>query len=144
VTLKSRIILMSFLTSFFACAVLGVAAFSAISAEKERFELSALSSKSVLWGKILAGQYDKMANASSALVRDRAFKKALQKQDIEALNENVITSYRLLSASNVLTSIQVTSPDSTVLFSTPQAFKGRTSKSLPAMAVEEGLVKRRT
>lgn len=139
-TLKARILMMSFLTSLLACSVLGVTAFRSLQAADANFERSALSAKSILWQKILSVQYGKMDASTSALIRDREFKKALSRQDKEALAENVITSYRLLSASNILSFLQVTADENTVLFSTPNEFVGRTKKRLSLIAIEEGKI----
>ncbi|OUS24784.1 hypothetical protein A9Q99_23610 [Gammaproteobacteria bacterium 45_16_T64] len=140
-TLKTRIILMSLVSPLLACSVLGGAFLNANLALEQRFQESTLRAKSTLWQNILSGQYEKMITASSSLVRDRTFKNALKNSDKTVLNENVITSFRLFNASNILSSIQIVDSNSSVLFSTPHSFSGITRKNLPSLSMKDGKVR---
>ncbi len=106
------------------------------------FADATISGKAVLWKKIVDSQMDKMVPGTSILARDRATRKALLNKDSEALKEGATTTFNLLSASRVISRMQLADLDGNVLFSAPQAFKGKTNKSLVMQAITTGKVMR--
>ncbi len=106
------------------------------------FADATISGKAVLWNKIVDSQMDKMVPGTSILARDRATRKALLSKDSEALKEGASTTFNLLSASNVISRMQLADLDGNVLFSAPQAFKGKTNKSLVMQAITAGKIMR--
>jgi len=106
------------------------------------FEEATIDGKATLWKKIIAGQLELMIPGTSALARDRATRNALRDRDVAALNESAATSFNLLSASNVITRMQLVSLDGNVLYSAPQKFSGRTNKAIVSTALDSGKIER--
>ena len=106
------------------------------------FEEATIDGKTTLWKKIIAGQLELMIPGTSALARDRATRNALRDKDVAALKESAATSYNLLSASNVITRMQLISLDGNVLYSAPEAFSGKTNKAIVGSALDSGKIER--
>ena len=106
------------------------------------FTETTIDGKSTLWKKIIAGQLELMIPGTSALARDRTTKNALRDKDVNALNESATTSFNLLSASNVLTRMQLVSLDGNVLYSAPNKFSGKTNKAIVDTALTSGKIER--
>ena len=109
---------------------------------EDRFADATTTGKSVLWKKIVASQLDNMETQSGGLARDRATRKALKDGDRSALAESAATTFNLLSASDVLTRMQITDLEGQVLFSAPDPFSGTTRKAVVRQALAEGKVRR--
>jgi methyl-accepting chemotaxis protein len=109
---------------------------------EDRFAEATLRGKSALWQKILSSELDAMTEGSADLSRDKATRNALISGDTVALSESAKTTYNLLSASNVLTRMQIISLDGDVVFSEPLVHTGATAKSLYKQALQEGKVVR--
>ncbi|MDH5387867.1 MAG: methyl-accepting chemotaxis protein [Gammaproteobacteria bacterium] len=109
---------------------------------EQRFQEASLTGKSSLWKKIVNSQYDHMEANTSSITRDRDTLNALKKSNTVLLEENALTSYNMLSASSILTKLQITNLEGEVMFSAPENFDGYTNKTLPALAFKEGKVKR--
>lgn len=106
------------------------------------FADATITGKSVLWKKIIASQMEKMIPGTSALARDRATRKALLNKDTVALKEGATTTFNLLSASNVISRMQIVGLEGEVMFSAPGSFQGKTKKSLVTQAILEGKIVR--
>lgn len=109
---------------------------------EDMFSDATISGKSVLWKKIVSSQMEKMIPGTSALARDRDTRKALRNKDIESLTESANTSFNLLSASNILTRMQIISLDGKILYSAPNKITGFTKKLLVSIAQKEGKITR--
>lgn len=108
----------------------------------EMFAASTISGKSVLWKKIIDSQMEKMLPGTSALSRDRATRNALKNQDSAALKEGATTTFNLLSASKIISRMQLADLNGEVLFSAPVSFTGKTKKTLVTQALKEGKIVR--
>ena len=106
------------------------------------FEEATIDGKTNLWKKIISGQLELMIPGTSALARDRATRNALRDKDVITLKESAATSFNLLSASNVITRMQLISLDGNVLFSAPNNFSGKTNKAIIDAALESGKIER--
>lgn len=106
------------------------------------FAEATIDGKTTLWKKIIAGQLELMIPGTSALARDRATRNALRDKDVAALTESATTSFNLLSASNVITRMQLVSLDGDVLFSAPAKFNGKTNKIIVSSAINSGKIER--
>ncbi|WP_126456527.1 methyl-accepting chemotaxis protein [Sulfuriflexus mobilis] len=106
------------------------------------FADATITGKSVLWKKIIASQMEKMIPGTSALARDRATRKALLNKDTVALKEGATTTFNLLSASNVISRMQIVGLEGEVMFSAPGSFQGKTKKLLVTQAIQEGKIVR--
>jgi methyl-accepting chemotaxis protein len=109
---------------------------------KDMFSEATITGKSVLWKKIISGQLENMIPGSSALARDRATRNALRDKDVDTLQESASTTFNLLTASNVITRMQLVSLDSQVLYSAPESYGTTTGKGLVRAALETGKVAR--
>ncbi len=106
------------------------------------FSDATITGKSVLWHKIVASQMEKMIPGTSALARDRATRTSLRNKDKAALAESAATSFNLLSASNVVSRMQLVSLDGEVMYSAPETAYGRTKKTLVQDAIKQGKIVR--
>jgi len=106
------------------------------------FEEATIDGKSTLWKKIIAGQLELMIPGTSSLARDRATRKALINKDVDALKESATTSFNLLSASNVITRMQLADLNGNVLYSAPGNFKGQTTKHIVSKTLATGKIER--
>jgi len=107
---------------------------------KERFEQSTMEGRSELWKQIINSQASAMANNTSALIRDRATRKALKNMDVAMLKENVSTTYNLLNASGVISRLQITDVVGKVLYSSNTSFSEKSRKLLIDKAITGGKV----
>ena len=106
------------------------------------FAEATIDGKTTLWKKIIAGQLELMIPGTSALARDRTTRYALRDKDVSILKESASTSFNLLSASNVITRMQLISLDGNVLYSAPNKFNGKTNKDIINVALNSGKIER--
>ena len=107
---------------------------------EERFRHATISRQDVLWREIISGQLELMTASISGLTRNEGALQALNEHDPSRLAANATPTYNRLSAASVLTKLQLTELDGTVLFSTPHLSPGKTSKGLvlEALAARQG------
>jgi len=108
---------------------------------EDRFANAAIKSKQVLWDRIIASELDAMTESITSLARDRTTRKALMEQDYTTLNESAETTYNLLSASNVITRMQILNLDNEVVFPSNSERK-ITQKSLYQQVLVDGKIAR--
>ena len=108
---------------------------------EERFRHATISRQDVLWREIISGQLELMTASISGLTRNEGALQALNEHDPSRLAANATPTYNRLSAASVLTKLQLTELDGTVLFSTPHLSTGKTSKGLVLEALQHGKVK---
>lgn len=109
---------------------------------EDMFADATIAGKKVLWKKIIDSQMDKMLPGTSALARDRATRKALRNKDSEALKEGATTTFNLLSASKIISRMQLADLNGDVLFSAPKSFSGKTKKVIVNQAITSGKIVR--
>lgn len=105
-----------------------------------RFSEEAIRGKSLLWQKVMAVQLDKMSEATKSLTRARDFLKPLRKMDKAGIAEEAIPPYNLLSASGIISKLQVVDKEGNVVFSKPHKFSGLTKKKLVMEALKDNKV----
>jgi signal transduction histidine kinase/DNA-binding response OmpR family regulator len=108
---------------------------------EERFRQVSISRQEVLWREIVSSQLELMTSNTPGLTRNEGALQALRERDVATLAANAIPTYNRLSAASVLTKLQLTDLDGTVLFSAPHVLPGRTKKALVFKALQEGKVK---
>ena len=141
-TLRTKITIAGLSVTFLvAIALLITAQFSEYQAE-QRFAKATIAGKDVLWRKIVSSELDSMADATTSLARDRATRKALANGDFVALKENAKTTFNLLSASNVLTHMQIINLDGGVVFSAPHNQTNTSRKTLYKQVLKDGKIQR--
>jgi len=137
-TLKTRIILVSLLTTF---VVIGLFVYAGVKLQHHsnvsQTKLIA-HDNDVLWQKILRSQYQEMANNSRALARDRDTRNALNKMNLSDLGNNSRTTYNLLSTSKVIDSLEITDKSGKVVVSLPSSSKSDQNRSLIKKALTSG------
>ena len=139
--LRTKITVVSVSVTFLvACALIITAQISERQAE-ERFASATIASKKVLWNKIISSELDKMTEGISGLARDRATRNALKNAEYDALKESAKTTFNLLSASNILTRMQILNLQGDVVFSEPVQTSS-TRKVLYKQALIDGKIKR--
>lgn len=138
--LRVRITLLVVLIVVFIGAAFSIANWIMLDNNNERFDQSVMEGRAELWKQIINGQSSAMINGTSALIRDRDTRKALKRQDIEQLKENASTTYNLLHASGVISRLQITDPQGSVLYSSPVSFSGKSKKTLIEKAIKQGKV----
>lgn len=141
-TLRSRIIIVAVAASMLVALVSLLAGWRTQSQIELRFEDATITGKAVLWRKIIASQLDSMETGTAGLTRDRDTLAAMSSGDLAALSENVKTTYNRLSASKMLSKLQIINMEGRVLFSAPEEFSGRTTKTLVLDALRQGKVTR--
>jgi len=109
---------------------------------EERFQAVSVNGKTALWQKIVASELDRMGSNTGSIARDRETLKALKSTDVALLKENVVTTYNMLSAGNILSKLQIADLEGRILFSAPDDFEGNTQKTLHALALEKGKIMR--
>ncbi|MFW2373583.1 MAG: methyl-accepting chemotaxis protein [Gammaproteobacteria bacterium] len=102
---------------------------------ESRYQQATLDGKSLLWGKILASIFDNMSNNTTVMMRDKATRKALLNNNIQALQETSHSGYTLLKASNVIDAMQLADLDGKIVYSAPDIFTGTARKSLVKQAI---------
>lgn len=107
---------------------------------EKRFEEATYSGKSLLWEKIVSFQTHQMEMAISSISRDRATRNALKKNQKDKLNNSARSTYNLLSASKVVSSMFLTDIHGEIQFSAPSTFSGSSKNPLVARAISEGKV----
>lgn len=140
--LRTRINLVAVTATIIVAMALTMIGALALNESDGRFKDATISGKSVLWKKIISSQLDQMEAASRSLSRDSDTLEALRDANLEELSENAITTYNLLSTSEVLSRLQLTNLEGRVLFSEPIKFTGYTKKYLVKKTLSEGKVTR--
>lgn len=104
---------------------------------EDRFASATIAGKKALWNKIISSELDGMSEGISGLARDRATRNALKNADYASLNESAKTTFNLLSASKVITRMQILNLEGEVVFSTPNK-TSTTGKALYKQALKDG------
>ena len=139
-TLRTRVILVATSITLLVAITLYITSWVSQQQVEQRYADATLNGKAVLWRKIIASNTDSMKESSSSLVRDRATRNALKAGDVATLSESAKTTYNLLSSSNVLSRMQLTDLQGSVLYSAPNNFSGKTRKTLVNKALSENKI----
>ncbi len=140
--LKTRINIVAVTATIIVAVALTMISALVLNESDGRFKDATISGKTVLWQKIVSSQLDQMEAASRSLSRDSETLEALKETNLEALSENAITTFNLLSTSDVISRLQLTDLDGRVLFSEPLKTTGNTNKYLVKQSLSEGMVQR--
>ena len=127
-TLKSRIILVAISALLLVTIAQIVAGRMAQHEADKLLRDVTITGKTVLWKKIVASQLDKMEGNTATLSRDRDTLAAVQEGNVQAIADNVTSTYNRLSTSKILSKLQIVNARGEVVFSAPGAFSGRTKK----------------
>lgn len=114
-----------------------VAAYRVHAETEMRLRDTALRGKHTLWSETVEGTIEKMQGAIESLTRNRTLLLALQRNDGAAVDDAIRTNFRRLTASEVLTDIQVVNADGVALFSEPHRYVDKTRMRLVATALGE-------
>ena len=132
-TLRTKITVVAISVTFLVALTLVITAQMSSNKADERFADATISGKKALWKKILSSEFAAMSEGTSGLSRDRATRNALKNGDYAALKESAQTTFNLLSASKVLSRMQILDLNGSVVFSAPQQ-ASQTKKSLYKLA----------
>ena len=139
-TLRTKITVVAISVTFLVALTLVITAQMSSNKADERFSNATIAGKRALWNKILSSEFASMSEGTSGLSRDRATRKALKNGDYATLKESAQTTFNLLSASKVLSRMQILDLNGSVVFSAPQQAT-ETKKSLYKLALKEGKIK---
>jgi len=139
-TLITRITLAAVAATLTVAMVLLVAGRLSNKSIELRVHETAINGKSSLWEKIINSELDQMEANMRSLARDRETLNALKEGQLDLLAENAITTYNMLSSSNIITRLQMMDLDGQIVFSSSNTGLGSTTKRLPKLALEEGKV----
>ena len=106
----------------------------------KRFNDATIAGKKALWNKIISSEYSEMQEATTSIARDRATRKALKNGDDAQIKESAQTTFNLLSASKVITGMQLIDLNGKVVFSAPDQLTS-TSTTLYKKALEDKSLK---
>ena len=136
-TFKVRIISFIAAAATLVMAAFFTIAYISLNITENRFSEEAVRGKSVLWQKVIKVQLDQMAASTSSLTRASDVLKALRQDKMQELNEAATPTFNRLSSSEVVSRMQIADNDGNIVFSSPQAFSGATSKQLVKKAIDE-------
>ena len=140
-TLRAKITIVAISVTFLVAAALIVTAQISEQQAETRFASATISGKKSLWNKIISSEFDAMSEGVSGLARDRATRNALKNEEYVTLAESAKTTFNLLSASKVLSRMQILNLNGEVVFSSPNKVNS-TRKSLYKEALKDGKIKR--
>jgi signal transduction histidine kinase/DNA-binding response OmpR family regulator len=141
VTLQTRLILVVMSTLLIVAGALISLGWMAQNSVEERFRHATIARQDVLWREIVSAQLDLMTANTSGLTRNEGALQALHERDPSRLAANALPTYNRLSAAAVLTKLQLTDLDGTVLFTAPHLSPAKTSKVLVLEALQQGKVR---
>jgi len=139
-TLRTKITVVAISVTFLVALTLVITAEMSSDKADERFSNATIAGKRALWNKILSSEFASMSEGTSGLSRDRATRKALKNGDYSSLKESAQTTFNLLSASKVLSRMQILDLNGSVVFSAPQQ-ASKTKKTLYKLALKDGKIK---
>lgn len=140
-TLRTKITLVAISVTFLVALALIVTSQISEQQAEERFASATIAGKKVLWNKIISSELSAMEEGTSGLARDRTTRNALKNGDYDVIKESAKTTFNLLSASKVLTRMQILDLNGRVVFSAPNQVTS-TKKSLYKSALADGKIKR--
>ncbi len=140
-TLRSKITLVAISVTLLVAIALIITSQILQQQAEDRFASATIAGKQVLWDKIISSELDTMSEGITGLARDRKTRNALMKGDYTSLNESAKTTFNLLSASNIITRMQILNLEGEVVFSAPNA-TSTTQKTLYEQTLEDGKIAR--
>lgn len=141
-TLKTRIVIASVLAIMLVSGALITTSKMAQGEVESRLDKALLSGKMAIWQQIVNGHIEKLATEMTSLTRDRNALNAIRNNDTTALKESVTSTFNRLNASKLISELSIIDTSGKVLFSIPEDFVGKDSKSiLINRAISEGKVK---
>jgi len=139
-TLISRITLAAVAATLTVATVLLVAGRLSNQSIESRVHETAINGKASLWEKIINSELDQMEANMRSLARDRETLNALKDGQLDLLAENAVTTYNMLSSSNIISRLQMMDLNGQIVFSSTNKGLGSTQKTLPELALKEGKV----
>ncbi|MEO5373755.1 MAG: methyl-accepting chemotaxis protein [Alphaproteobacteria bacterium] len=109
----------------------------------ERLKETAVMGMTALWTKAVANALDQMEVSTPSVTRNSEALQAVKDGDRAKVDAAMVGTFNRLSTNNVISVLQVVSPDRTVLYSSSAGEPGRvTARLLVQQALAEGRVKR--
>ena len=138
-TLRAKITIVAISVTFLVAIALIITSQISEKQAQTRFASATISGKKALWNKIISSEFDAMTEGVSGLARDRATRNALKNADYVTLAESAKTTFNLLSASKVLSRMQILTLSGEVVFSAPNKVNS-TKKMLYKEALKDGKI----
>lgn len=141
-TLRSRITLVASIAIVVVAIVAVSGGLQSQRQAESRFEQATITAKSVLWKKIVDSQLLSMEAGMASVTRDRDSLEAMRNGEKAKLEETVRTVYNRLSASKVISKLQLVDNNNDIAFSSQSAISGRSQRALASLAMREGKIVR--
>jgi len=138
--LRTRITLSVFIAIFSVVAVLIFFSSFTNHQLKEKNSVQNIYAYKQIWSLIVKNQLSKMRGQVQLFTRDRSFKKALIKKNIDRLTQQSKTSYNVLSSLELASSLLITSTTGNILAQHPYKNISSSANSLIANAISTGKI----
>ena len=102
--------------------------------------LQTINADKQIWALIVNNHLSKMRSQVQLFTRDRSFKKALLKKDVEALAEQSKTSYNSLSSLGLISNLLITTTSGNILAEFPNNNTNSSANSLVSEAETTGKI----
>lgn len=140
--LRTRVLISIVLSCGLLAAALVVGGWRINSATTDEMAGLNVKAKQALWRQIIGNQQETMEASAKALARDRTTTKALKDADVATLKESADTTFNLLSASGIITRLQIVDVDGGIVYAAPESFTGKTTKASVHESLEKGEIRR--
>jgi methyl-accepting chemotaxis protein len=138
--LRTRVIALVGVVVVLVVAALWIAAALVQSETQERYRELAVSSKAILWKKIVSSELNAMEGEVFSVTRSRTVIEALTNGEYGPIAGAIKPAFNRLSASDVLSGLQVTDARARAVFSAPDSLAS--NLKLVRDALEQGKIKR--
>lgn len=138
--LRSRITLSVFIAIFSVATVLIIYNNFVSQQLKNKNSTQAIHADEQIWALIVDNQLSKIRGQVQLFTRDRKFKKALAKKDVEMLAQQSKTSYNSLSSSNLISKLLIVSPSGRILAQHPHNNISTYANTLISNAISSGKI----
>ena len=138
--LKAKFFLISAATTLVvALSLLATGKYSQFDAENHA-SAQLMSDHMALWRKILTNQNRQMEFSLRAFTRNRPALEAIKNSNSTALYQSVVTAFRRLNASNIITKLKITDQHGRVLISLPHPIKQDNKLPMAVTALDQGKI----
>lgn len=107
---------------------------------EDKNSLQTIHADKQIWALIVNNQLSKMRSQVKLFTRDRSFKKALLKNNLEKLSEQSNTSYNALSSLGLISNLLITNTAGKILAEQPQNNTIASANSLVSEAITSGKI----
>lgn len=141
-SLKTRMIIASTLVILLVATTIMISNFRVKNESTRQLAESKINSTQALWDEIIHAEISKMEAEIFSFTRNKDALLAIQASDKATLNTTLKPTYNRLSASKIISSLQISNANGEILFSEPYKFTGQSPIALVKQSISEGKLKR--